>query len=53
LYATPIFGSQQEEGKESHEEQVAKELWRKPYARKGNPHEGSIKPFKLSTFNML
>jgi len=29
LHATPIFGSQQEEGKESHEEQVAKELRRK------------------------
>lgn len=29
LHATPVFGSQQEEGKESHEEQVAKELRRK------------------------
>ena len=29
LHATPIFGSQQEESKESHEEQVAKELRRK------------------------
>ena len=29
MHATPIFGSQQEEGKESHEEQVAKELRRK------------------------
>jgi CRISPR-associated exonuclease Cas4 len=29
LHATPVFGAQQEEGKESHEEQVAKELRRK------------------------
>jgi CRISPR/Cas system-associated exonuclease Cas4 (RecB family) len=29
LHATPIFGSQQEEGKESHEDYVAKELRRK------------------------
>jgi len=29
LHATSVFGSQQEEGKESHEEQVAKELRRK------------------------
>ncbi len=29
LHAAPVFGSQQEEGKESHEEQVAKELRRK------------------------
>lgn len=29
LHATPVFGSQQEEGKESHEDQVAKELRRK------------------------
>ncbi|NLE04071.1 MAG: CRISPR-associated protein Cas4 [Crenarchaeota archaeon] len=29
LHATPVFGSQQEEGKESHEAQVAKELRRK------------------------
>jgi CRISPR-associated exonuclease Cas4 len=29
LHATPIFGSQQEEGKESHEEQVTRELRRK------------------------
>ena len=29
LHARPIFGSQQEEGKESHEEQIAKELRRK------------------------
>jgi len=29
LHATPVFGSQQEEGKESHEEQVTKELRRK------------------------
>jgi CRISPR-associated exonuclease Cas4 len=29
LHAKPVFGSQQEEGKESHEEQVAKELRRK------------------------
>ena len=29
LHAVPVFGSQQEEGKESHEEQVAKELRRK------------------------
>src|SRR3989337_330478 len=29
LHATPIFGSQQKEGKESHEEYVAKELRRK------------------------
>ena len=29
LHATPVFGSQQEQGKESHEEQVAKELRRK------------------------
>lgn len=29
LHATPVFGSQQEEGKETHEEQVAKELRRK------------------------
>ena len=29
LHATPVFGSQQEEGKESHEEHVAKELRRK------------------------
>jgi len=29
LHATPIFGSQQEEGKKSHEEYVAKELRRK------------------------
>ncbi len=28
LHATPVFGAQQEEGKESHEEQVAKELRR-------------------------
>jgi len=29
LHVVPVFGSQQEEGKESHEEQVAKELRRK------------------------
>jgi CRISPR-associated exonuclease Cas4 len=29
LHATPVFGSQQEEGKESHEDYVAKELRRK------------------------
>jgi CRISPR-associated exonuclease Cas4 len=29
LHATPVFGSQQKEGKEIHEEQVAKELKRK------------------------
>ena len=29
LHATPVFGSQQEEGKESHEEYVGKELRRK------------------------
>jgi len=29
LHAAPVFGSQQEEGKESHEEQVARELRRK------------------------
>jgi CRISPR-associated exonuclease Cas4 len=29
LHATPIFGSQQEEGKESHEDYVAKDLRRK------------------------
>jgi CRISPR-associated exonuclease Cas4 len=29
LHAKPVFGSQQEEGKESHEEQVTKELRRK------------------------
>ena len=29
LHATPVFGSQQKAGKESHEEQVVKELRRK------------------------
>jgi CRISPR-associated exonuclease Cas4 len=29
LHASPVFGSQQEEGKESHEEQIVKELRRK------------------------
>jgi len=29
LHATPIFGSQQKEGKEAHEEQITKELKRK------------------------
>ena len=29
LHATPVFGSQQEEGKESHEDYIAKELGEK------------------------